>query len=157
MKQKSAVIHSPVVRSLKFNKIAIEVIVAILLLVWLHTGISKLIDHRSFQVQLTQNPIFHNIATLASYAGPILEIILAILLIPKKTRLWGLAGSFFLMGFFSWYVYYLMTTLPSLPCSCGGIVGWLNWPQHLTLNIFLTVISLIGFFLVRKQKRIHIK
>ena len=138
-------------RRLAIEKVAIEVIIAILIIVWLHTGLSKLFDSGNFRVQLSQSPIFRSYAGFITYAGPIFELLLGVLLIFKRTRFWGLIGTFVLMVFFSWYVYYLMKTLPQLPCSCGGIVGFLNWPQHLALNIFLSVISIIGIFLVRRR------
>jgi uncharacterized membrane protein YphA (DoxX/SURF4 family) len=153
MKQKAISLHNPSRRQIDIKKIAVEIIVAILIIIWLHTGISKLLDWRSFSLQMHQSPIFHSYAKIVTFAGPILEIILAILLIFKRTRLIGMIGSFFLMLFFTWYVWWLMTNLPKLPCSCGGIVGFLNWPQHLALNIFLTAIAFIGIVLLHKQFR----
>lgn len=155
MRQKTIPLDPSPNRALRFSKILIEVFVAILLIIWLHTSISKLLDFSGLKIQMFQSPVFRKIPTLAAVIGPSLEIIAALLLIFKRTRLAGFFLSFVLMLFFSWYVAYLMLTMPNLPCSCGGVVGWLNWPQHLTLNIFLTIISLTGFFLVRRQRNIE--
>ncbi|MBO9154838.1 MauE/DoxX family redox-associated membrane protein [Chitinophaga sp. GCM10012297] len=150
MREKAIPIHTLPQRPMKLRKWTVEAIVAILLIVWLHTSVSKLMDFGGLQIQMRQSPVFYKNANLAAIVGPSLEILLSILLIIKRTRVVGLFGSFLLMVFFTWYVAYLMVTMPHLPCSCGGIVGWLNWSQHLALNIFLTIISLIGFFLQRK-------
>lgn len=152
MKQKSFSLISFNSGSYRINQIIQEVIVAILLVVWLYTGISKLIEWRSFSIQMHQSPVFYGYARVATFAGPILEILLAGLLIFKKSRKFGMIGSFILMSFFSWYVWWLMTHLPNLPCSCGGIVSFLSWPQHLALNVFLSLISLIGIFYLRNAK-----
>ena len=139
----------------KFSKksIFVEVITALLLITWLHAGVSKLIGHVGFKMQLFQSPIFQKYSSLVSYAGPILEIFIAVLLIFQRTRRLGLLASFFLMAFFSWYVAYLMIKLPALPCSCGGVFSFLDWPQHLIVNIALAILAIIGFFLQKKIER----
>src|SRR5688500_4505042 len=108
MKQKAISLNNPSRKRIYFKNIATEIIVAILIILLLHTGLSKLFDYRSFSIQMHQSPIFHNIAQFVTFAGPILEILLAILLIFKRTRPLGMAGSFLLMCFFSWYVWWLM-------------------------------------------------
>lgn len=153
MTQNSIPVKNSITNPFKWRAITIEIFVAIIIIVLLYTGISKLIDRLSFHVNLEMNPLFHNYALFVSYAAPILEIVLAVSLIFTKTRKAGLLASAFLMSFFTGYVIYLMVSLPNLPCSCGGIVGWLNWTQHLILNIFLTIISFAGFLLLRKQQR----
>lgn len=151
MKQKTISLDNPSPKIFKAIKIVIEAIVAILIVVWLHTGISKLIEYKAFRIQMFQSQLFHNYAAFITFAAPILEIIIAAMLIFKKTRMLGMIGSFLLMIFFTWYVIYLMIYVPNLPCSCGGIVSFLTWPQHLALNIFLTLLSLTGIILIRKQ------
>lgn len=140
-------------KRLNFKQISIEVIVAILLIIWIYTGISKLADIFSFRIQLLNSPIFKDHAKLVSIVGPTLELVVAALLIIRKTRLLGMYASMLLMLFFSYYVYYLMVNLPTLPCSCGGIIAALSWPQHLAFNIVLFVLSLIGIILLSTNKR----
>ncbi|WP_341837402.1 MauE/DoxX family redox-associated membrane protein [Chitinophaga pollutisoli] len=153
MTNKTLPIQRRVEKAIKWRNIAIEAIIAILIVVLLHTGISKLIDWRSFEIQMFQSPIFHEYYRIVTFGGPILEIIIALMLVIKRTRFVAFIASFLLMGFFTWYVYFLMTTIPNLPCSCGGVVGWLNWTQHLILNIFLTIISLIGALMWRNNRK----
>ena len=35
----------------------------------------------------------------------------------------------------------MITYSPYLPCSCGGLIDFLTWNEHLALNISLTTIS----------------
>ncbi|MGX5820258.1 MauE/DoxX family redox-associated membrane protein [Chitinophaga lutea] len=153
MKQKDITLPKPH-RYDRFQKIFIEIVAAVLIIVWFHTGISKLFDHMSFSIQMQQSPIFHKFAPFVTYAGPIFEIILGILLVFKKTRLIGFLGSTLLMSFFTWYVAYLMIKLPTLPCSCGGAVKYLSWPQHLAFNISLTLLAFIATFILNRLRKI---
>ncbi|WP_346319448.1 MauE/DoxX family redox-associated membrane protein [Chitinophaga sp. YIM B06452] len=151
MAQKSVTLNPQYPRKSKWKNIFIEAVNAILIITWLHTGISKLITHVAFYIQMQQSPLFYKNALVVSYAAPILEIIIAALLIVKKTRFIGFLSSFILMAFFTFYVVYLMVNVPSLPCSCGGVVSWMNWPQHLVFNILLTGLSFVASILYRKK------
>lgn len=153
MTQNSIQVKRHIAPQLKWKAVTIEVISAMLIIVLLYTGISKLIDRISFHVNLEQSQIFHNHAHFVSYAAPILEILIAISLTITKARKMGLLASALLMAFFTGYVIHLMATNPNLPCSCGGAVAWLSWPQHLALNIFLTTISIAGYLLAKKHTR----
>lgn len=153
MKQKAILLSPSFSKTNRARRIVVEVIVAILLVIWLNTGISKLIDYPSFRMQMNLSPLFRNYANFVAFMGPFLEIVLAALLILKRTRLLGLIGSFLLMLFFTGYVIYLMKVLPTLPCNCGGIATFLNWPQHLILNIVLTILAFVGIILLRKSNR----
>lgn len=152
MTQKSALLNKPN-HKVDWRMVLIEFFVSVLILVYIYTAISKLIDFRSFSVQLSQNPIFKDNFQFYAFAGPILELMIAFALVFKKSRGIGLMVSTLLMAFFTWYVIYLMKTLPELPCSCGGIVGWLSWNQHLALNISLTIFSALGYIMWRARKK----
>lgn len=154
MKQKTISLNPSSSVPYKLNKIFVEVIVAILLIVWFHTSISKLADFEGLRIQMSQSVVFRRIPMLAAIVGPSLEIIAAVLLIFKRTRLVGMIGSFLLMLFFTWYVSYLMIVMPTLPCSCGGVVRFLTWPQHLAFNIFLTIISFAGILMLRRLSKV---
>ncbi len=139
----------------KYVFIYLEAVTAIFIILWIYTGISKLIDWRSVSLQMMTNPIFKGMPKLATFGGPVLELCLAILLVFKRTRLLGFYLSFVLMSFFTFYVSYLMIYLPTLPCSCGGVISSLNWTQHLVMNILLTIISVSAIILYRKRKAVN--
>ncbi|WP_126248122.1 MauE/DoxX family redox-associated membrane protein [Chitinophaga rhizosphaerae] len=153
MTQKSLLLKNHSKSKLDWKAILIEFFASVLILVYIYTAITKLIDFRSFSIQLSQNPIFRSNSLLFAYGGPSIELLVAFAIVFKRTRSFGFIASALLMAFFTWYVAYMMMTLPHLPCSCGGVVGWLNWPQHLILNITLTIFSVAGYFMWKS----HIK
>jgi hypothetical protein len=40
---------------------------------------------------------------------------------------------------------------PYVPCSCGGVIRKLTWPQHLALNLFYVALSVLGLVLQRRK------
>lgn len=135
------------------RKWTIEIITAILLIVWIYTGISKLFEGFDFRYQISKQVFLKPFSTFLSYAVPILELAIAVALIFGKTRLWGLWASFILMTTFTLYVALVLSFSKSLPCTCGGIMAKLNWTQHLAINITLTVVALIGILLQKQLLR----
>lgn len=117
---------------------------AFYLLVFLYTGINKLWFHQKFQVALMKSDLLSDYAVPLSWAIPILEIVISILLFFPGTRKAGLTMSIGLMAVFTFYIAYMILFTPDLPCSCGGIISALSWPQHLALNIFLLLLGLIA-------------
>ncbi|QEH39455.1 MauE/DoxX family redox-associated membrane protein [Chitinophaga sp. XS-30] len=147
MKQKSLSIPQSPVRTVKIYRLAVEVICAILLIVWLYTGTSKLIEYYDFRFQLRKLPYFSQYAPFLTFFIPLLEIAIALLLIVKKTKLLGLIASLGLMLIFTAHVYYVLNYMRNIPCSCGGVISSLDWHQHLTLNIVLTLLALIALII----------
>lgn len=141
----------------KIPGVLLETLTAIFIILWIYTGITKLIDFRSTTWQMVVNPIFRNIPWAAVWVGPALELIAAILLVIKRTRTLGFYLSFVLMLFFTFYVGYLMFFLPNLPCTCGGVISSLTWGQHLAMNIVLTILAFLGIRIQRKRNKLFTK
>ncbi|MGN7720250.1 MauE/DoxX family redox-associated membrane protein [Chitinophaga sp. 22620] len=139
------------------RKIALEGIVAILVVLWIYTGISKLGEQFNFMYQLRKQSLFVDYAVFLSYAVPVVELMTAILLVIRKTRIIGLWVSFFLMFSFTLYVALVLSFSKQLPCQCGGIIDTLNWEQHLILNIILTILIILGLLLAKRINRDNIK
>ncbi|WP_119080131.1 MauE/DoxX family redox-associated membrane protein [Chitinophaga alhagiae] len=150
MKQKTLDVSSQHT-NFRLKRLTLESIIAIFLLLWIYVGVSKLLDLTSFRIQLFNSSIFKQHARFISLFIPLLEVAIAILLLTKTLRLVGLYSSFILMFVFTAYVAYLMKFEPNLPCSCGGIISDLTWPQHLILNIFLTLLAAIGIYLQKRN------
>ncbi len=134
---------------------AIEVMTGVLIVLWIYTGISKLIEYYDFRYQLSQSIYFSKYAGLMTFGIPILELSVAMLLIRRKHRLKGLIASFILMLLFTGYVYFILNYTKTLPCSCGGVLSSLSWDQHLYLNISLTIVSAIGIISYIFDKRLR--
>jgi hypothetical protein len=125
---------------------------AIYLLVFLYTGINKLWFHQKFQVALMKSDLLAPYALFLSWAIPLIEIAISIFLFFPRTRKTGLIASVSLLAAFTLYIGYMMLFTPDLPCSCGGIISALSWPQHLILNIFLLLLGLISILPPTRNK-----
>jgi hypothetical protein len=113
----------------------------LLVLLFVYTAINKLSDHGAFFSSLIGSPITRKFASILRWSVPALELsIVALLLLPGWKRA-GLFASFFLLVSFTIYVGCMMLFVDHLPCSCGGVITGLSWPQHLWLNVFFALLS----------------
>lgn len=134
----------------KFNKIYVPGISYFLVVLFVYTAVSKLLDIGIFQSQMAQSEMLQPYTNLLSWLVPLSELVLAGLLLSKPTRSIGLMGSFVLMLGFSFYVYLIMTYSPSLPCSCGGILQEMDWPAHLIFNLSVSLLTGLAWFMTRQ-------
>ncbi len=129
-----------------------DIISALFILLFVYTAITKLIEHQSFKVVLSQSPLIGINATILSWVLPILELLTAALLFVPSIRKWGFACSLILMLLFTGYIAYMIFFTPNLPCSCGGVLALMTWPQHLIFNIFFTTLAVIGLWFTFRNK-----
>src|SRR5690606_29093761 len=102
-------------------------------------------DLWTFEVNLGRQPLPEWSITPLTYAVPIVEMAIGILLFFPKTRRPGFWGSPVLMAIFTLYVALgLAKVLGHLPCSCSKIITGLSWRAHLWLNIVLLLLSVVG-------------
>ncbi|MCW3464017.1 MauE/DoxX family redox-associated membrane protein [Chitinophaga nivalis] len=125
----------------KVLNLAIEAIIALLLILWIYTGLSKIIHYDKFSFETARSPFLHQLAPFIAVTLPAGELIIAALLIYKRTRVVGLYVSLFLMTLFTGYVYIMLHYAYDLPCSCGGIIELLTWEQHLVVNFLITLLT----------------
>lgn len=144
-----------IIPRIKPAQLALELIVALLIILWLYTGINKLLDYEQTRVQMGRSPFIEPIAGFTAIAVPIGELILAILLIFRKTKLPGLYGSLFLMTLFTGYVYIMLNYSYDRPCSCGGVLSRLSWQDHLYFNAGFTILAMIGILLYNFKQSNH--
>lgn len=135
-------------------KRTIPSIVALLFVVlFLYTGISKLMDYAVFKEQIATSPILAPIASFTAWALPLTEFAVAVLLFIPAWRLWGLYASFVLMFLFTGYIVAILNFSKELPCSCGGVLAEMSWDQHLVFNIVFTVLALVAALLERQRRK----
>ena len=136
----------------------IQILAALLTLLWVYTAFSKITDVAEFRWQL-QNQVFSPAqATALFYLIPSAEILASILLCSKKTRLYGFLLSLLLMISFTLYTgLILFNYYPRVPCSCGGVLAFLDWNSHFIFNLFFTAISGVGIFMIKKPGIMEIK
>jgi len=135
------------------KRLAVDIIALLFVMLFLYTGIAKLMEFDVFQEQLLDSPILAFAAPVVAWGLPIIEFIISIALFIPEYRLSGLYAAFILMILFTAYVGILLSISTELPCSCGGIMEALSWQAHLVVNIALIGLVLTGIILAKKIKR----
>lgn len=135
------------------RKIIIEIISSLLILLFLYASVSKWLAFKSFIGDMNNQPFPNWMTPWLVWSIPSLEVIIAILLIFDRTRLAGLYASLVLMGAFTVYTAaVLLHAFRYIPCSCGGVIRRLTWPQHLVFNLFFVGISVAGIILLKRSQ-----
>ena len=130
----------------------VEIISVLFIILFLYTGISKLMEYAVFKEQISESSILKSIAPFIAWALPLTEFIVSLLLIIPRWRLKGLYASLLLMIAFTIYIGAIMAFKKELPCSCGGIISLLSWNGHLVFNSIFILLAAIG---VRFEKQIR--
>lgn len=125
----------------------VEIISSLLIILFIYTGLNKMMDYNNFKVQMGRSPFIQNMAGFISLTLPAGELLLAATLIFKRTRLIGLYASFFLMALFTGYIWIMLHYAYDLPCSCGGVLAALSWHDHLIFNSVFTLLAMFGVIL----------
>jgi uncharacterized membrane protein YphA (DoxX/SURF4 family) len=128
----------------------IDIISFLLLLLFVYTATSKIIDYESFYGNLRRAHL-QPFTRIISFTVPTSELVVSALLVIPRFRKWGLYGGFILMSIFTSYVIFIFLRPGHLPCSCGGIIKQLTWQQHLVFNSVFTILSLLSIRLYNKQ------
>ncbi|WP_166436997.1 MauE/DoxX family redox-associated membrane protein [Niastella caeni] len=137
------------------RKIIIEIISSLLILLFLYASVSKWLAFKLFIGDMNNQPFPNWLTPWIVWSVPILEVLIAVGLIFEKTRVPALYASLLLMLAFTIYtVAILLHAFKFIPCSCGGVIRKLTWPQHLFFNLFFVGISLAGIIL-KKSEPVH--
>jgi hypothetical protein len=128
----------------------IETILVLNIILFLYTGISKIMDYSEFKEQLTDSPILGFAATPIALLLPWMEFVIVLMFIVPRWRLKGFYATFSLMILFTAYIIGLFSIDKELPCSCGGIIALLSWKQHLVFNCIFILLNAAA---IRLQKR----
>jgi len=131
----------------------VEIISMLFVILFLYTGISKLMEYSVFKEQIADSPILQPIAPFIAWALPLTEFLVCLLLIIPRWRLKGLYASLLLMIAFTLYIGAIMTFNKELPCSYGGIISDLSWQGHLIFNSIFILLAFAGVLLERKIRK----
>lgn len=125
----------------------LSVITYSLFFLFVYTSLSKLMAFDYYLYDLKRSPLLGSYAMTIAIIVPAAELLVAALLLPDQTRKGGLIGSLILMILFTLYVGYVLVFTTSRPCTCGGIIRQLSWPEHLVFNISFLLLAIIGIHL----------
>jgi thiol-disulfide isomerase/thioredoxin len=119
-------------------------VVHFFMLLFVYTGVAKIVDISSFRLELAASPFLGFAVGFLTWALPILELLIVVGLFIPAWRLRGLYASLILMGLFTLYVSGIVFIDDHLSCSCGGIVENLTPRQHLLFNGACMVLAWLG-------------
>jgi hypothetical protein len=131
----------------------IETITILNIILFLYTGIAKIMDYSVFKEQLAVSPILSWAAQPVALLLPWVEFAIVLMLVIPRWRLKGLYASFLLMTLFTIYIIVLFSISTEMPCSCGGIMEMLSWQQHIVFNSVFILLNLWAIILLRKEKK----
>jgi uncharacterized membrane protein YphA (DoxX/SURF4 family) len=126
------------------QSILLDCICYLYVVLFVYAAVSKLLDFENFQVQLGQSPLLSAYAGYIAWIVPIVEIIIALLLLSSKFKYVGLILAYSLMIMFTTYIILILNFSPFIPCSCGGVLSKLGWTEHLIFNIAFVIMAFIG-------------
>lgn len=127
----------------------VQIVAAIFIFLFFYTAISKIIDLGLFKAQMQITFHYKIFVYVIIWLLPLVEIIVAFMLLIPSYRTRGFLVSTIMMIIFIIYIACLMMFWTHLPCSCGGIIEMLSWKQHLILNIFLLLLSTTGYYVCK--------
>jgi hypothetical protein len=129
----------------------VEVISALFILLFVYTAINKFLALKDLKSVLKHFPLIGSFPQVIAWGLPVSESIIALLLFIPRTKFSGLYGSLAMMTAFTIYLGYMLVVTPKLPCTCGGMLQKLSWPQHFIFNIFFVFLAIVAIRLYKKQ------
>jgi uncharacterized membrane protein YphA (DoxX/SURF4 family) len=135
------------------KEVIVESIALYFVILFLYTGITKLMEFDVFQEQLSESPILEPVASVTALGIPAVEFIISIMLFIPRFRSIGLYATLTLMIAFTIYVIALVSFSTQLPCSCGGIMEELSWQGHLVFNCASILLAFVAIGMQRRLIR----
>lgn len=134
------------------KEVRIELFAAAIILLFVYAGAIKIIDHHNFQVELSKSPLLVDIAEPVSWLVPVSEILVAIGLLFRRTRLAAFYVAFGLMSTFTIYILSILTYSEYIPCGCGGVLAKLGWKEHFVFNLFFVAAAVGGIYSLARSR-----
>jgi len=144
-------------RSARWIKLRISALIIYgYVFLYFYTGIAKLQIITEFIRGNSKIPYIGKYAEQIGWGIPILEIVLAVLLIVpvykiKRIALWV---STLLMGIFTLYLALMVFFVEDRLCNCGGVIESMGWKTHIIFNV---VWFIAGIYALKKTKIINNK
>lgn len=134
------------------KKIVIEIIAALLVLLFLYASFSKIFGFRLFVEEMNNQPFPNWMTPYLVVIIPGAEILIAVALLFDRTRKVGFYGAVAFLFLFTLYAaLVLFHFFEYIPCTCGGMIKKLSWGQHLLFTSLFLILSIAGLALSRKR------
>lgn len=132
------------------RKVLSEVITLLIIVVLIYAAINKFINYRSFRLVLGITPSLKEMVSVLTWAIPLIELSIAILVMLQKTKIVGLYLSICLFFIYLLGMFQLKLYAPNIR---GGLLDGLSFTQYVIVNTFLLTLSLAGILLYSVNKR----
>jgi len=124
-----------------------------IILLFLYTGVDKLMNISLFRDQILSAPLLSwtgSSAIFLAWSLPLLEIMVACILLVPSWQLAGLYSALTIMGLFTLYVIAMLFVDNQLSCSCGGVIEALTPWQHLLFNLACVILCIMAIRISRQ-------
>lgn len=121
------------------------VIRCLLILLFTYTAVSKWLSYDALLYQLQQSPFIPGGYRFLSFSLPGIELIISVGLAIPFTARYALSACVVLLSVFTIYILCMLLFAAEVPCSCGGFISLLSWPQHIGFNIIATFLCLWAY------------
>jgi len=129
------------------------VLLFLFILLFVYAAVSKLVDYETFENQLGQSPLLSAFAGWVAPGVIFIELLIALLLIFERTRLFALFGFYTVMVLFTTYIIIILNFTDFIPCSCGGVLEQLGWTEHLVFNVGFMGLGVVGILVENKRSK----
>ncbi|MBS1682212.1 MAG: hypothetical protein JST48_10915 [Bacteroidetes bacterium] len=135
------------------QRIVVEIISFLFILLFLYAAFSKLFDFRKFSAQIGQSPLLTGFgSTLPAFVIGC-EIVVSFMFMVPRLRLTAFFLAFCLMVMFTSYIIAILNFSNYVPCSCGGVLEKLGWREHVIFNAVFVLLSLAGIIFQSKIQK----
>jgi hypothetical protein len=134
------------------SRTILEVITALLTVLFLYAASTQLISYNTFYGQL--NRFFSNnlLTGFISVALPVLQVLLAILLWRPATRLLALGCTLAAVSLFTVYLIMMLPSAYRSSCRCGELLPMATLEVNIIINLFIVVLSATTIILMGRLK-----
>jgi hypothetical protein len=132
--------------------IPVDIITYFFILLFLYTGVAKLMEMNVVKEQIASSPFLGAFAGIIAWTLPICEILSAIALFIPAFRLKAFYVTLALMSLFTIYVIVILLADNHLSCSCGGIIEELSPKEHVLFNSACVILSIVAIAAERRQE-----
>jgi len=132
------------------REISLDILCCLFALLFLYTGLNKIFENEVFSQALLKSPLLHPLTPVLSVLIPVGEVVIAVGLFFNRSRRMALYSFFLLMAVFTIYVGFMLYFRSDRPCSCGGIIKYMNWHQHFYFNTAFTMMAIWALWLEKK-------
>jgi hypothetical protein len=124
----AGLLPKPISKAEKRRLIILETMTCLLVLLWLYTGLDKLVDYKSYWHSMCLQIFPRSVLKIIVPVVPIVELGIGLLFFRPKWRGYAYVSSLLLLVSFTIYVALIyFGYFPKRPCACAGLFEKMSW------------------------------